>query len=577
MKLFRKNQLYSLFLLLSKKRKKQIYFLIFLIIVNGIFESLSISAIIPFLTLIVSKGEVEVLDNFIKFLPFENTTSSELLLLTTVLFCLFIFLSTFLRIINHWYIFSLTAKIDIDISNLIFKKNIYQTYSDYTKKSSSKIISLLVEKVTASASAINSIFTILLSSIVASSIIISLLFFNWKIVLTSFLFLYFFYLLVSRKVRKSLSINGEILSFNTPIRIKIIQEAFNGFRDIVINNTEKIYFNLFNKYNSIIKLKNAKSQLYIISPKFLIEGISLLLIAISGYFLSISNSTNYDFIPTIGAFVYALQRLLPLTQQTYAAWAGYKVKAPSIRDVLAEIKKVGEFEIKHVRNFLKYDKEINLKKISYSYGESNSILRDINLKIYKGDHIGIYGETGSGKSTFLDLIMGLLPPNKGEILIDGIDIYKNNLQYSWTSKISHVPQNIFLKEASIAENIAFGVSEGKLNLNLLKKASKISNIYKFIEQTEDGFQTMVGERGVRLSGGQRQRIAIARAIYQSREILVLDEATSALDEETENTIIDSILKNYLGLTIIMVTHRIKSLQKFKRVLKVTSNGNIIES
>ena len=361
------------------------------------------------------------------------------------------------------------------------------------------------------------------------------------------------------------------------MKIKTIQESFYGFRDIFINGTENIYLNLFNKYNSIIKIKNAKSQLYVLFPKFLLEGLTLLIIAILGYLLSVSNYENSNFIPTIGAFVYSLQRLFPLIQQVYAAWANYKVKSARINDVLDEIRN-NNYKPRLLMNKKRiiFNKSIFLKDITFSYRVSNSVLNNVNIEIFKGDHIGIYGETGSGKSTLLDIFMGLLFPNNGEIVVDDISLNKNNYQYNWTSQIAHVPQSIFLKEGTIAENISFGDLNEKINKNLLKKVSKLAQLDKFIKEANNGLQTIVGERGIKLSGGQRQRIAIARALYKQREILVLDEATSALDEETEKAIVDSILKSFNKLTILMVTHRLKSLQNCNRVFKITPNGNIEE-
>ena len=577
MKLINQNKLFRLFLLLSNRRKKQIRFLLILIVINGIFESLSVSAIIPFLKLITSNGDQFGLKNISQFIPFDFSSQGQALFVITFLFCIFILISTFLRIFNNWFILRLTAKIDIDLGNMIFQKNIFQNYKTYTKKSSSEIISLIVEKVALSSSAIYNLLTILLSAIIASSIIISLVIYNWKIVLISFLSLYVFYLIIIKQVRNVLISNGKILSTNDPLRIKIIQESFMGFRDIVINNTEKVYFNLFNKYNSAIKIKSYDSQFFTSSPKFLIEGITLFLITIVGYIFSKSTTQSKDFIPLIGSFAYGLQRLLPLSQQAYAAWASYKIKSASINDVLNEL----ENEKDHVNVTSKKDKilfnsNILLKNISYGYNSTDLVFRDINLTIKKGEHIGIFGETGSGKSTLLDVLMGLLPPLEGKILIDGIDIYKTDCQKSWTSKISHVPQNIFLKEASIAENIAFGKIPGDINYELLKKVSKIAEIYNFIQSTEDGFQTLVGERGIRLSGGQRQRIAIARAIYSVKDVLVLDESTSALDEKTEKKVLDSIFNNYENLTILMVTHRLTTLNNWDRVLEINSNGVVEE-
>ena len=224
---------------------------------------------------------------------------------------------------------------------------------------------------------------------------------------------------------------------------------------------------------------------------------------------------------------------------------------------------------------MSFEKSIEFKNIYFSYDTSNYILKNINFKINKGEHVGIFGETGSGKSTLLDIIIGLLTPTKGDILIDNLSLYKGNSNFNWTSKIACVSQNIFLKEGTIAENIAFGQSHGEFDLELLNRASKIAQIDEFINQTELGFETNVGERGIRLSGGQRQRISIARAIYKSREILVLDEATSALDNITEEKIIDSI-RNNSNLTILMVTHRLKSLEICDRLFRI-KNNQLIET
>ena len=575
MKSIKKQKLFRLFLLLNNKRKKQIYFLILLLILNGIFESLSTSTIIPFLTLIVSDRKLIELNNLNKFIPLNFNTSSQLFLVITIMFCIFIIFSTFLRIFNNWYILRLSAKIDSDLSSYIFSNNIYQPYVEYTKKNSSKTISLIIEKVAACSSALNSFFMILLGSIIGSFIIIALLIYNWKIVSLSFLLLYTYYFFISKNVKKILFKNGKILAFTDPLRIRVIQEAFAGFRDIVINSTEKVYLKLFNEYNNLIKLKLAQSQVFVSSPKYLIEGLTLLTIAIIGYFFSISTLKQTEYIPLLGAFVYALQRLLPLAQQTYAAWAGYKVKSASIDEVLRELES-NKYNSKSftLKDNLSFKNHIDFCSVAYSYDSSKMVLNDLNIRINRGDHIGIYGKTGSGKSTFLDLLMGLLPPQKGKILIDNIDICEKKIQHYWTLKISHVPQIIFLKEGTIAENIAFGELSENINYDLLKRSAKSAQIYQYIKETKYGFQTVVGERGIKLSGGQRQRIALARALYKAGEVLVLDEATSALDENTEKNIIESIVRNYADLTIIMVSHRMESLKNCNRIFQVKSKGII---
>ncbi len=578
MKSIKENNLYRLFLLLSNRRKSQIYFLFLLLILNGISESITVVTIVPFLSLIISGENKFDYTIFNKYLPININNYSEILFTITILFCVFILISTLIRIYNNWYILKLTANINIDLSNYIFKNNIYQSYTDYSKKSSSNIISIIIEKVSACSSALNSIFTILLGSIIGLSIVIPLFFYSWKVIILTFLLLSIYYLTVSKRVKKRLFFNGKIIAINGPIKIKIIQESFKGFRDIIINGTEAIYLNLFDKYNSLAKYKEADSQFIITLPKFLLEGLSLFIIAIVGYGVSISDSQNLDFIPLFGSFVYALQRLLPLSQLTYAAWAGYKGKAVGMAEVLHELENNNNNKEKILLRDKKltFKDKITFQEVSFAYENSSYILNNINLSINRGDHVGIYGETGSGKSTLLDLIMGLLPPQKGSIFIDKQNLYKENYQHFWISMISHVPQSIFLKEGNIAENIAFGQTIETLNYDLLERSSKTAQIYKFIKQNKNGFLSIVGEQGIRLSGGQKQRIAIARALYKQRNILVLDEATSALDEYTEKAIINEILKTHKEYTVIMVTHRINSLKNCNKIFKVTSKGDVIE-
>ena len=275
MKSIKENNLYRLFLLLSNRRKSQIYFLFLLLILNGISESITVVTIVPFLSLIISGENKFDYTIFNKYLPININNYSEILFTITILFCVFILISTLIRIYNNWYILKLTANINIDLSNYIFKNNIYQSYTDYSKKSSSNIISIIIEKVSACSSALNSIFTILLGSIIGLSIVIPLFFYSWKVIILTFLLLSIYYLTVSKRVKKRLFFNGKIIAINGPIKIKIIQESFKGFRDIIINGTEAIYLNLFDKYNSLAKYKEADSQFIITLPKFLLEGLSL--------------------------------------------------------------------------------------------------------------------------------------------------------------------------------------------------------------------------------------------------------------------------------------------------------------
>ena len=569
---------YKLFSFFSKKRKKQLYFLIIFLIINGALEFFSIATVIPFLAIITSENINDsnpFIGSIISFFGINDPSLGSLIF--TLAFCIFVISSTFLRIFNIAYIQRLSAKVNIDISNLVFKNNMYQPYYAYTNKNTSEIISLALEKVDVATSCIEYLLTVIASSLIGISIIISLLIIKWQVVLLGVVFIYFYYFIVYENIKKVLYKDGQFISKVIPLRQKILQEGLEGYKDVVVNNLEKIYTKLFYKYHSAYKVKQANLNVYITIPRILIEGIILSILVILSYLFFNSRLNFISYLPLVGSFIYAFQRLLPLIQQIYAASANYKYKCTVIKDVVNDLEEGKNNEAIFLsRKKIDFKKDILFNNISFQFNNKKNILNNVDFSISKGDIIGIYGETGSGKSTLLNIIMGLVSPTKGTVNIDNIKISSKNFIFNWTVNFAHVPQNVFLREASFEENIAFGVEPKDIDFDLLKKSAKVAHIYSFIKDTKNGFKTMVGERGILLSGGQRQRIAIARAIYKSRGILVLDEATSALDESTEEKILKSILNMDKNLTIIMVTHRTSTLKKCSRIFKVIDKKIIEE-
>lgn len=292
-------------------------------------------------------------------------------------------------------------------------------------------------------------------------------------------------------------------------------------------------------------------------------------------FISAKNGANMtQLIPVFGVLVLGAQKLLPLMQQIYAAITSILGNKASVAEAVQRFDddRIGHLELSasNNENRIHFTDSIELKNINFQFSKDSPwILRDFNLKINKGNRIGLIGETGCGKSTALDVLMALLKPQSGELLVDDIKINDSNYR-SWQSQISHVPQAIFLSDASIKENIAFGVNLADIDEDRVIRCAQVAKIAKTIELMSEGYETEVGERGVRLSGGQRQRIGIARALYKKSSVIIFDEATSALDSETEKSVMDGIYAMDSDITIIMVAHRLSTLDGCDFIYEIDS-------
>ena len=575
-------QLYKIIKYLNKRRKRQLIALFLLLIISGLLEAFSIASAIPFLSLLSDPNYffgMPAVQNISNFLNINSP--SQLFFPVTIFFILLILLSTSIRLFNVWFIIFISSRVNIDLNNIIFGRNLYQTYSDYTDKSSAKIISLINQKTAHTTNAISSFLKVTASSIITISIIFSLAIINYKITLYVLLVVSIYYFLISKRVKNTLTKNSKSIAKLEIEKIRITQDSLGGFRDIIINNTQEFYQDIFKKIQFRLFSKKANSEFLIAFPRFIIEALLIISVISLGFYLS-KSTEDLQFLALLGTFAYGGQKLLPMIQQIYAGWATYKLKSSSLIYIIDELStKNNEIKYNYKDKNIKRDfNTFELKNIYFSYkknNKSNNTIENINLEISKGDFIGIFGKTGSGKSTLLDIITGLLKPNKGKILIDNNDLYKKNELYRWRENLSHVPQNIFLKEGTIEENIIFDRNKKKVNYKLLIEAAKAAHIYEFINETEKGFNTFVGERGIRLSGGQKQRIAIARAIYRRKKILILDEATSAIDEKTERSIIESLKKLDNEMTIIMVTHRQSSLTYCNKIYQIDNGKNKLKN
>lgn len=561
---------------ISPKRRIQFKGLFFLMILASIAEVISISAVIPFLGIIAQPERVlqnSTILPLIEFLHFPD--SSQLLFLMTIIFIFVALISGLMRLVLLWVQTNLGHAICADLSLEFYRRTLYQPYSFHLLQNSSEMIagitgksSMIVHQI------LLPVLTILSSFLMLISIMGALLVIQPAIAVTAFLSFGFIYAFIVFVSKKALLHNSHCVNIESSRVIKALQEGLGGIRDVLLDGSQAVYCDIYQKAD--LPMRRAHASITIISagPRYLIEALGMALIASLAYSMSDGPEGYAASIPVLGALALGAQRLLPILQQAYASWSSMRSAQSSLIDVLDTLDKpLPTYLTSAASSKIVFTRSISLCNVSFSYSKgAPTILKDINLNIRKGSRIGFIGSTGSGKSTILDVIMALLEPTKGALMVDGEVVAAENAR-SWQEHIAHVPQVIFLADATIAENIAFGVPLDEIDYTRVQEAAQKAQISSAIDSWGDRYDTIVGERGLRLSGGQRQRIGIARALYKNADIYILDEATSALDNDTEGSVMASMDSMADELTFIIVAHRLTSLKGCDQIIEI-KNGSI---
>lgn len=554
----------------SRQRRRQFAGLLALMIWASIAETISIGAVIPFLGVLTSPERIY---NNPALLPWfvraGLTQPADLLLPVSIAFGLAAIVAGLTRLLSLRANTRLSFATGADLSGAIYRKTLYQPYAVHIARNSSEVINAITNKTTSVIySGILPVVQVVSSIIMLLMILALFLWVNAVVALSAIGGFGALYFVIAKLARARLLADGERVARESSKVIKSLQEGLGAIRDVIIDGAQPLYFKIYRQSDLSLRLAQGNNVFISQAPRFGIEALGMVLIVVIAFPLSQGHGIS-EALPFLGALALGAQRGLPVLQLAYGAWTSFQGAHASLRDALAMLEQEApEKDPEHPVPPLPFGREIHFDRVSFGYGMAPSLVIDqLELTIRKGQRIGLVGKSGSGKSTFLDLLMGLLSATSGSIRIDDVELTDAS-QSAWQACIAHVPQSIFLADTSIAENIAFAVPPEEIDYERVRRAAHEAQIGTVIESWPEQYQTKVGERGIRISGGQRQRIGIARALYKRAEVIVFDEATSALDSETEHAVIEAIQALGRHLTIIMVAHRLSTLRFCNEIIEL---------
>lgn len=565
---------------LTRRRRIQLAMLLLVMLSSGVAELVSLGAVIPFLAVLTDPEQLwqqPLVEELSSWLGFQQATEL-LVLLLPITFAAAALLAALVRLTNLWLNGRLAAALGSDLSCEVYRRTLYQPYEVHVQRNSAEVITATTSQIGQTVAALNSLLQLITSAVVAAGLLTGLLLIDAPVAVAAALLFGTAYAVLAVSSRRELRCNGQKITEASRQQIKALQEGLGAIRDVLLDGSQATYLRTYQKADRPQRQYQAKNTFLAAFPRYAIEALGMVAIALFGMLLVLQRGSGAAVIPILGAMALGAQRLLPALQQIYSGWASLKGYNAAIHAVL-EILNQAVPPTATVTKPLPLRECIRLEKVHFSYeSDQLEVLKGLDLEIRSGERIGLIGSTGSGKSTMVDLLMGLLAPKAGRVLVDGKNLHDSlhpERLIAWRASIAHVPQTIYLADSSIAENIAFGVPRHQIDLARVKRAAKQAQISSFIESSSEGYESFVGEHGIRLSGGQRQRLGIARALYKEAMVLVFDEATSALDAETEEAVMQVTNSIRNSLTVIMIAHRLGTLKGCDRIVRL-SRGIITE-
>jgi ATP-binding cassette subfamily B protein len=562
---------------LSERRRRQFMMHMGLMVLSVIAELVSLGAVLPFIAVLASPERAfrhRLIADLAQSWGIDSP--NELVLPLTIAFACAALLAGAVRMLVVWVNTRFTATTGAELSLEIYRRTLYQPYRVHIGRSSSEVISGIANKVGATMlGVLLPGVTLISSTMLLLAMVITLLLIDPLAATVAAVGFGASYGLITWAARRGLRRNSQLIAAEQTQVVKALQEGLGGIRDVLLDGTQQVYCDVYKRADWLLRRVQGNNIFIQQSPRYLMEAMGMILIAALAYTLSTRSGGIATALPVLGALALGANRMLPALQQSYASWASIAGSHGTLADTIDLLDQPIRPELlEPVREPLVLRESVRFRNVRFRYsGNGPWVLDDFDLTIPKGARIGFVGGTGAGKSTAMDLLMGLLDPVEGQICVDGEPVTGNRVR-AWQRAVAHVPQAIYLADATIAENIAFGVPRAAIDMQRVRTAAQRAHIADFIEAAPEGYDALVGERGVRLSGGQRQRIGIARALYKQASVLVLDEATSALDNLTERSVMEAIQALDRELTILLVAHRLTTVRRCDRIVQL-EHGRVV--
>ena len=561
----------KLFFILSLRERKQAVLLLLMILIMALLDVIGVASILPFMAVLTNPDIIQtniVLNKMFQASSiFKVENNQQFLYVLGIAVFVFLVISLIFKAFTSYVQARFVQMREYTIGKRLVESYLYQPYSWFLSRHSADLGKTILSEVSQIVgSGMNPLMTLISHSMISIAIIVLLIIADPKLALIVGFSLGGAYSLIFYFTRNYLGRIGKERLKSNQLRYTAVSEAFGAAKEVKVGGLEKIYIKRFSDSAQIFAQTAASAAITRQLPRFILEIIAFGGIMLVILYLMVQTGSFINALPIISLYVFAGYRLMPALQQIYFSFAQLAFIGPSLDALSDEIKNLKPFNSNQDQGVLSFNKEITLKNIHYNYpNSSRTALKDLNLSIPAKSTVGLVGSTGCGKTTTVDIILGLLEAQKGTLEVDGKIISKQNSR-AWQRSIGYVPQHIYLSDDTVEANIAFGIDLKDINQEAVEKASKIANLHEFvINELPKNYQTTIGERGVRLSGGQRQRIGIARALYRNPQVLILDEATSALDNQTEKAVMDAVHNIGKDITIILIAHRLSTVKKCNKI------------